>query len=117
MNIKLEDMPEDTVFTEAVGNYPITRVLGFLITGRESDFCISDIAEGADVGWTTLHYLLPELEEKELVKQMREVGRAKMYRINQENQVAQQLITLYDNLLNISVDKIIAEQQKAVAKH
>jgi len=104
------NMPEETVFTEALGNTPIIRTLGYLIIGRGLEYSISDIADGGGVGWTTLHYILPELEKKGLVKQTRNIGRAKMYTINLESLVAQQLILLFNNLLNISIDEVIEKQ-------
>jgi len=106
----MNNMAEENVFTDAVGDYPITRVLCLLMTGREIEYSISDIADCAQVGWTTLHYILPELEKKELIKHTRDIGRAKMYKINQENLVAQQMILFYDNLLDLSADEIIEKQ-------
>ena len=53
---------ETTVFTEALGDSPVIRVLGFLLEGRELDYSLSDIAEGANIGWTTLHRIWAKLE-------------------------------------------------------
>ena len=101
---------EETIFTQVLGNSPVVRVLGLLITGRELDYSISDIAEGSGVGWTTLHYVLPQLEKLNLIKKTREVGRAKMYQIHSEGKVTQQLILLYDNLLSISIDELTVKK-------
>ena len=90
---------EETKFTRAFGNNPTVRVLDLLITGRGLDYSISDMVEGAEVGWTTIHEILPRLMETELVKHTRCIGRAKLYRINRENSIAEQLIKMYDMLL------------------
>lgn len=80
-------------------------MLNHLITGRELDFSLSNIAEGADVGWMTVHRVLPNLLKLGLVKHTRVIGQAKMFKINSENQIAQELIKLYDKLLNISLEE------------
>ena len=113
----LESMKaEETVFTEALGNYPIIRVLDHLIIGKDFDYSISDIAEGAEVGWTTIHEILPKLEKLGIVKQTRRIGMAKLYRINTSNPVAAHIINLHEKLMKESIDRII-EKQKVKAVH
>ena len=47
----------ETLFKKALGDTPKIRVLEFLIEGRELDYAISDIAEGAEIGRTTLYVI------------------------------------------------------------
>ena len=103
---------EEDVFTEVLGDYPAIRVLGYLIVGKYFDYSISDIAEGANVGWTTIHGILPRLEKLGIVKQTRTVGMAKLYKINPSNPYAAQIIILFENLLKASVGEVIARQKK-----
>jgi len=102
---------EETNFTRAFGNNPTVRVLDLLITGRELDYSISDIAEGAEVGWTTIHEILPRLEETGLVKHTRCIGRAKLYKINREDVIAEQLVKMYDMMLEQGTE--LVEKVKA----
>lgn len=97
-------MKEESIFIESLGNSPVIKILDHLITGRELDFSLSDIAEGSDVGWMTVHRVLPKLLKLGLVKHTRVIGQAKMFKINAENQIAQELIKLYDKLLSISLE-------------
>ena len=97
--MELPMKPEETYFTRAFGNNPTVRVLDLLIAGRGLDYCISDIVEGAEVGWTTIHEILPKIIEAELIKHTRCIGRAKLYQINRENPIAEQLVKLYDMML------------------
>ena len=44
----------ETIFRFALGDTPQIRVIEFLLEGRELDYHISYIAEGAGIGRTTL---------------------------------------------------------------
>ena len=37
----------ETIFTKVLGNYPLIRVLDYLIIGKDFDYSISDIVENA----------------------------------------------------------------------
>ncbi len=93
-------------FLEFLGDNPNTRVLEFLITGREFDYSLTDIAENAAIGWTTLHRILPPLEKQKIVVKTREIGRAKLYKLNQENAEVKKLIELYDGLLRKELERL-----------
>ncbi|MFH1424237.1 MAG: hypothetical protein ABIG20_00985 [archaeon] len=105
---------EETFLTKALGNSPTIRVIDLLILGRGLDYSLSDIEEGAEVGWTTLHEVIPRLIEVGLIKHTRCVGRAKMYKLNERNPYAQLLIKLDQKLSNDNMNKIIAEQEELV---
>ena len=91
-------MTEESIFLEHVGDSPRMRVLQYLIEGRDFDFTLTDMLN-AGVSWGTLNMLVPKLLKLEIVIKTRKIGRATLYKINQENQTAKQLIALYDNLL------------------
>ena len=95
----INEMKETTVFTEALGNSPIIRVLDFLIEGRGLDYSLSDIAENSNIGWTTLHRIWDNMLRFKMVVPTREIGRAKLFKLNEENPAIQDLIEMYDTLL------------------
>lgn len=103
---------DETLFAQTFGNYPIVRVLDHLITGEDFDYSISDISEGADVSWSSMHEIIPALEKKGLIKKTREIGRAKMYCINKSNEIAKLLIKMHRKLILADIDKRIAENRK-----
>ena len=107
---------EETLFTRFVGSSPTARVLELLIIGREWDYALSDIEEGAEVGWTTLHEVIPRLLETGVIKHTRCIGRAKLYQIDKENPPAQLLIQLFDTIQIDSLKNRIAEQEEVKAK-
>lgn len=92
-------MEQITIFREALGDSPVIRVLDFLIEGRDLDYSLTDIAENSSIGWTTLHRIWDNLVKFKIVVPTREIGRAKLFKLNQENDAVKELIRVYDTLL------------------
>jgi predicted transcriptional regulator len=105
---------EDSIFLDVVGYSSVMRVLQFLIEGRHFDYTLTDLAENAGVSWGTLHSIFPKLIKYGVVKKVREIGRAKLYKINTENKIAQQLVNLYDSISIFNLEKF-EEKQEVVA--
>src|SRR3989338_9895498 len=103
-------MKETTMFREALGDSPVIRVLDFLIEGRGLDYSLSDIAKNSNIGWTTLHRIWNNLIRLGIVKHTRDIGRAKLFRINEENQAVKELIRMYDTLLYQETEKQFREK-------
>ncbi|HLC56165.1 MAG TPA: hypothetical protein VJJ23_02910 [Candidatus Nanoarchaeia archaeon] len=101
-------MKEKNVFLDYVGNSPFMRILDFLITGREFDYTMTDISKKSGVGWTTFNRIFPKMIENDIVVQVRQVGMAKLYKINLNNPVVQKMVKLYQTIL--------AENLKSIEK-
>tara|TARA_Y100000034_G_C6701617_1_gene309450 strand:- start:253 stop:582 length:330 start_codon:yes stop_codon:yes gene_type:complete len=91
-------MKEESIFLDYVGDNPRMRILQYFIEGRDFDYTLTDLLN-AGVSWGTLNTLVPKLLELGIVEKTRKIGRATLYKINQENVAVKQLIELYDNLL------------------
>jgi len=91
-------MKEESVFLEHVGDSPRMRILQYLIEGRDFDYTLTDMLN-AGVSWGTLNTLMPKLLELGIVVKTRKIGRATLYKINQNNVAVKELIKLYDNLI------------------
>ena len=89
----------ETIFTRAIGNTPKIKVLEFLIEGRELDYSISDIAEGAGIGRTTLFRIWNDFVKLGIVKHTRDIGNAKLYKLNLANPFAKKMAELFDTLV------------------
>ncbi|OYT40811.1 hypothetical protein B6U80_02355 [Candidatus Pacearchaeota archaeon ex4484_26] len=98
-------MKERSLFRKIIGDTPKTRVLEFLIEGRELDYAISDIAEGADIGRTTLFRIWPDLVSAKVVVHTRDIGNAKLYKINLNNPYIKKLVELFDTIILSSLRK------------
>ena len=107
-------MKETTIFREALGDSPVIRVLDFLIEGRGLDYSLSDIAENANIGWTTLHRIWGNLLKLKMVKPTREIGRAKLFKLNEENPAIKELIKVYDTLLYQETEKHLSKELEVV---
>ena len=88
-----------TILSKAIGNTPKIKVLEFLIEGRELDYSVSDIAEGAGIGRTTLFRIWDDFVELGIVKPTRMIGNAKLFRLNAENVFVKKMIEVFDTLV------------------
>ena len=89
---------ENSIFVELLGNYPFIRILNHLLIFREFDYSLTDIARNSGVAWSTLNLLWPRLEKSGVVLNTRNVGKAKMYRLNEKNAYAKKLREFADAL-------------------
>ena len=107
-------MENITIFRKALGDSPVIRVLDFLIEGRGLDYSLTDIAENANIGWTTLHRIWDNLLKLKIIIPTREIGRAKLFKLNEENPAVKELIKVYDTLLFQETEKYFSKKVKAV---
>ena len=91
-------MTETSVFIKTLGDYPLIKILDFLIYSRDLDYPITEIAENSDVNFQTLKKLWPELEKKEMVVITRVLAGATLYKINEKNPIVKKLIE-FNNFL------------------
>jgi len=89
----------ETLFRRALGETPKIRVLEFLIEGRELDYSISDIAEGAEIGRTTLFRIFDDLIKNKIIIPTRQIGNAKLYKLNIKNVFVKKMIELFDEII------------------
>ena len=83
-----------SIFMRTFGDYPLIRILDFLIYSRDFDYPITEIARNSDVNFQTLKKLWPRLERDKIVAVTRELGGIKLYRINVSNPVVKKIIEL-----------------------
>jgi DNA-binding IclR family transcriptional regulator len=89
----------ETLFKRALGDTPKIRVLEFLIEGRELDYSLSDIAEGAEIGRTTLFRIVNDLIKTEIIVPTREIGNAKLFKLNLKNVFVKKLVEIFDEII------------------
>ena len=96
----------ETLFKQVLGDTPKIRILEFLIEGRELDYSLTDIAEGAEIGRTTLFRIEDDLIKNKIILPTRQIGNAKLYKLNQENIFVKKLIELFDSILEKSIKEL-----------
>lgn len=105
---------EKTSFRLVFGDSPVAKILDFLIDNQEFDYSLTDIAKGAEIAWSTLHEFWPELVRLGIVVRTRKIGRAELYKLNAENQLAKKLMEI-DMLVSKQLILEEAEKQKVAA--
>ena len=105
-------MKEESVFVEYFGDYPLIRVLDFLITGREMDYSMTEICKNASVGWTAFSEIWPQLVKKEIIVFTRKIGNAKLFRLNMNNPWVKELIKMDKLITKIGTEKLISPKKK-----
>ncbi len=95
---------EQSIFLNYVGDSPRMRVLQYFIEGRDMDYTLTDLLN-AGVSWGTLNFLIPELIALEIIKKTRKIGRATLYKINEQNEFSIQLIKLYDKMILLELNR------------
>ena len=92
-------MEKNSLFIEFMGDSPTIRVLDYLLTERELDFSITDLAANAGIGRATLYRIWDDIIKNRLIIPTRVIGKAKLFKLNTKNEGVKKLIELYDLLI------------------
>ena len=92
-------MKQKSLFIDFFGDYPIIRVLDFLIENEIFDYSRKDIAKYSDVSWNTLEKFFKRLLKMKIIIRTRKVGKSDMYKINLENPIVKKLIEMDKGLM------------------
>lgn len=99
-----------SVFVEYFGNSPYIKILDFLIQGQEFDYSMTEIARGAEVGWSAFTRVWKQLLEKNIIIQTRAIGNAKLFKLNKENLAVQKLVKLDWELTKLETDNLFKKE-------
>ena len=94
-----------SIFLELEGNTVRNRLWSFLIVHSEFDYSMKDIAKFSDVSYTSLKETWKEFIERRIVVHTRNVGKAKMYKLNRNNPQVEKFIDYYWSVVNSEIDK------------
>ncbi|MFH0875336.1 MAG: hypothetical protein V1859_05335 [archaeon] len=92
-------MENKSLFIEFMGDSPTIRILDYLLTERELDFSITDMADNAGIGRATLYRLWSNLIKSKIIMPTRTIGKAKLFKLNVENLKIKKLMEIYDMLV------------------
>ena len=96
-----------------MGDIPSTRILDFLIDNKGMDYSKTDMAKGAGISRGALFKYWGKIEEFGIVKETRRFGKTKLYTLNTENEVVQELLRLEAILIKQAME---TAHQEAVAE-
>ena len=106
---------EESVLIKFFGNYPLIRVLDFLIENRYTDYPKTEIARGANVSWATLYHLWKKLEELGIVQQTRAFGNTKLYKLNEKNEYVKKIMKIELELIKHYAETAAKKELNVVA--
>jgi predicted transcriptional regulator len=90
---------DKSLFIEFMGDSPTIRVLDYLLTERDLDFSITDMAKNAGIGRSTLYRIWNDLVKNKIILPTRIIGKAKLYKLNKDNKVIKKLMEIDDALM------------------
>ena len=113
-------MDDLSSFRLVFGDAPYVRVLDFLLeTHGLFDYTLTNIAKNAGVSWATINTLFPRLVKLGLVKETRRISRARLYMLNEQSPLAQELLRVYKavsaQLIEAELARQAARKRKAIA--
>ena len=87
-------MRNSSLLLEYLGNHPKLRIIDFLIDNKPFDYSRNEIMEGSGVSRNTFYKLWPTIERTGLIKKTRKIGRAELYKLNEDNTVVKEILRL-----------------------
>jgi len=100
-------MENKSLFLQTYGENPKLKVMDFLITFQDYDYSMKEIAKNSGIGYTTLKEFWPEFIKRNIIKQTRAVGKAKMFKLNLENPEIQLFTKLYWKVIENQTNSLL----------
>jgi len=97
-------MEDRSLLLECLGNHPKLRIIDFLIDNRPFDYSRNEITEGSGISRNTFYKLWPTIERTGLVTRTRKIGRAELYKLNEDNIVVKELLKIDEALSRQAAD-------------
>ena len=107
----MAEQEKATILVEFFGNYPIIKVIDFLLENRGFDYSKAEIAKNAEIGIATLHQLWDKLEKFGVVKETRKYGNTRLYMLNEENEFMRMLKIMVMKLAKEDFEKNIQKRK------
>ena len=102
---------QESNFVGLFGNSPFVKILDAFIDNIGSDYSKKEIQELAGISKAALFQHWHKLENLELVKITREFGNTKLYTLNRENKLVQDLLKFEMQLIEQSSPKLVVIAQ------
>jgi len=102
---------EKTLLVQCLGNNPKLRIIDFLIDNRPFDYSKKEMIEGSGMGKVTFFKVWGELVNFGIVQQTRKYGKAKLFKLNEENEIVKKLLVLEYSLIKQAMNKDVTESE------
>ncbi len=84
-------MNDKTILVETFGDSPIIRIIDFFIDNPLFDYSKEELIKGLGISKVTFYKYFFTLESNGVVEVTRKVGKAKMYKLNESNEVTRKI--------------------------
>jgi len=101
---------EETLLIRCLGNSPTLRIIDYFLDNRLFDYTKNEIIENLSMGRGTFFRYWKELEKLGVVKVTRKIGKSKLYKLNDENEIMQKLVMLDSALCKQAMEKTVKEE-------
>jgi hypothetical protein len=81
----------ESIMIKTLGDSPKLRIVDFFLDNPMSDFAKKEVIEALGMSKQIFYKYFPELEEYEVVRVSRRIGKAKLYKINLEHPLVKML--------------------------
>ena len=101
----------DSIFLNLFGRSPQSRILDLFLDNPLYEFTKNEIIEALGMAKITLYNTLPTIEESDIIKITRKIGKANLYRLNPESDNVKHLRYIIRNYSTaIAVNKIESKE-------
>ncbi|MBI4140068.1 hypothetical protein HY483_03850 [Candidatus Woesearchaeota archaeon] len=104
-------MEEESIFVGYFGDTPLVRIMNFLILGKDFDYSMTEIAEGAGVGWTSFTRAWNTLLKKNSVVHTRDIGKAKLFKLNTADATIKKIVRLHWEIIKEETNKHLSKKE------
>jgi len=91
-----------TNFLNVMGANPTNRIIDFLIENKRDSWSMIEIRDGANVSYATLKTILPKMQKIGLLKITRQIGKSKLYTIDEDNPIVKKIMLLHKEIIQES---------------
>jgi len=102
-------MKSKSIFLEVFGDYPINKVMDFLITYEDFDYPMKEIAIKSGVGYSTLKLFWKHLIKYGVIKHTRDIGNAKLFKLNSTSPVVKRFSRFYWDLTRLKTEEYLGK--------
>ncbi len=106
MEDESEEQEMTSIFVEYFGSSPYVKILDFLIQGQDFDYSMTEVARGSKVGWSSFTKIWDKLLGKNIIVPTRNIGNAKLFKLNKDNYFVQKLIKFDWELTKAVTEKL-----------
>ena len=112
--VRYKDLGE-TLLIKMFGNSPKLRILDFFLDNPYFDFSKSEVIRELGMSKQTFYKYFKDLEDLEIVKPTRKIGRATLYRINKEHPLVKKIDVIINEVSLQIAEKEAEKMKKAIS--